>query len=320
MSETLAPSPAPVAAPVAAPARTAKTLAEAGRMAMESDPGPSVASGDAAPSAPALPADPMAQIAAVAALTEASARGENAPEPAVETQDAEPEAEPEPEAPKAEAAKPDFALVKHFRAKADSETQARMRAEAEVGLLRDQLQQVVEYLQRQQQPQAVQATQAEPEVEDDYGDPALQQLAAMRREMAEFKALKAELDAIKAERENEKLSAKASAIEADLRKEWDTAKSKYPVLGNREHAGRLWDMVKANPGLTVEDAAIILQHRFGESRPGPVPATQAKAPAQAAPPRPAPPRPPPGGAAAVVAPAAKIRTLEDAKRAAMAMR
>lgn len=320
MSETADTSPAPVAAPAAAPARTAKTLAEAGRMAMAPEYVPSVASGDAAPAASALPADPMAQIAAAAALTEAAARGENAPEPAAETPSTEPEAEPEPEAPKVEAAKPDFSLVKHFRAKADAETQARMKAEAEVSVLRDQLQQVVEYLQRQQQPQAVQAEQAEPEVEDDYGDPALQQLAAMRREMAEFKALKAELDAIKAERENEKLSAKASAIEADLRKEWDTAKTKYPVLSNREHAGKLWDMVKANPGLTVEDAAIILQHRFGESRPGPVPATQPKAPAPVAAPRPAPPRPPPGGAAAVVAPAAKIRTLEDAKRAAMAMR
>lgn len=316
MSETVTTTPAPAAAP-AAPARTAKTLAEATRNAMAADYAPDVASGDAAPAAPALPADPMAQIAAAAAITEAAARGEEPLAPEGET----PESDTEPaEEPKAEAAKPDFGLVKHFRAKADSETQARIRAEAEVSLLRDQLQQVVEYLQAQKaQPAAPQAA-AEPEyAEEDYGDPALQQLAAMRREMAEFKALKAELDAIKQERETEKLSAKASAIEADLRKDWESAKGKYPVLGNREHAGKLWDMVKSNPGLSVEDAAIILQHRFGESRPGPVPArVPAAQPAPvAAPPRPAPPRPPPGGAAAVVAPAIKIRTLEEARRAAM---
>ncbi len=316
MSETVTTTPAPVAAPAAAPARTARTLAEATRNAMAADYAPDVASGDAAPAAPALPADPMAQIASAAAITEAAARGEEPPAPEGET----PEGEAEPaEDPKAEAVKPDFGLVKHFRAKAESETQARIRAEAEVSLLRDQLQQVVEYLQQQKaQPAAPQAA-AEPEVEEDYGDPALQQLAAMRREMAKFKALEAELDAIKQERETEKLSAKASAIEADLRKDWESAKGKYPVLGNREHAGKLWDMVKANPGLTVEDAAIILQHRFGESRPGPVPARAPVAqPAPvAAPSRPAPPRPPPGGAAAVVAPAIKIRTLEEARRAAM---
>lgn len=316
MSETVTSSPAPVAAPVAAPARTAKTLAEATRNAMSPDYVPS--SGDAAPAAPALPADPMEQIAAAASLTEAAARGEEPPAPEGET----PTEEPAPEEVKAESARPDFGLVKHFRAKADSETQARMRAEAENGMLRDQLQQVVEYLQRQQTQQAAPPVQAEPEyAEDDYGDPALQQLAAMRKEMAEFKALKAELDAIKNERESEKLSAKATVIETGLRKDWDAAKTKYPVLANREHAGKLWDMVKANPGLSVEDAAIILQHRFGESRPGPVPrAPQAQPAPVAAPPRQAPPRPPPGGTAAMVAPPAKIRTLEEAKRAAMAMR
>ena len=316
MSETVTSSPAPVAAP-AAPARTAKTLAEATRNAM-ADYVPSSESGDSALAASASPADPMAQIAAAAALTEAAARGDDPPVAEGDTF----ADEVAPEQVKPESSKPDFSLVKHFRAKADSETQARMRAEAEVGMLRDQLQQVVEYLQRQQTQQAAPPVQAEPEyAEDDYGDPALQQLAAMRKEMAEYKVLKAELDNIKNERESEKLSAKATVIETGLRKDWDAAKSKYPVLANREHAGKLWDMVKANPGLGVEDAAIILQHRFGESRTGPVPrAPQAQLAPVAAPPRQAPPRPPPGGTAAMVAPPAKIRTLEDAKRAAMAMR
>jgi hypothetical protein len=317
MSETVTSSPAPVAAP-AAPARTAKTLAEATRNAMSSDYVPSSESGDSASAAPSSSTDPMSQIAAAAALTEAAARGDNPP--AVDQEGLA--AEVVSEEVKAETAKPDFGLVKHFRAKADSETQARMRAEAEVGMLRDQLQQVVDYLQKQQAQQSAPVELAAPEyAEDDYGDPALQQLAVMRREMAEFKALKAELDNIKNERESEKLSAKATVIETGLRKDWDAAKSKYSVLSNREHAGKLWDMIKANPGLEVEDAAIILQHRFGESRTGPVSrASQAPPALVAAPPRQAPPRPPPGGTAAMVAPPAKIRTLEDAKRAAMAMR
>lgn len=171
------------------------------------------------------------------------------------------------------------------------------QAQAKNEMLAQQLQQVIEFVQRGGLQQAQQAPQ--PPQEDEFVDPEAAALAEIRKEMAEIKAW----------RQEQAVAATTTAMES----EYNQAVSLYPLAAKA--APLVFALLENNKQLSVSDAVKEVHNHLAGVIPQAAPkAPEPTRPTQAA--RPPPPRGPAPGSSIAAPP--RYKSLDDAMKAFLA--